>query len=172
MPLNVVLFQPEIPQNTGNIMRTAVGTNAKLHLIEPFGFKLDEKSLKRSHLDYGSAVDYQIYPDWETFLHLNPGNYYFLSRHGKKSPDAFDFSDPNQDFYFVFGRESTGLPKELLSANKERLLRLPMTDKIRSLNLANTVCVVLYEALRQQGYPNLELAEPLSLKGPNWLDQD
>jgi len=170
--LNVVLYQPEIPQNTGNIMRTCAGTNTVLHLIEPLGFKLDQKSLRRSNLDYFEHVRYRVYPDWAAFADANPGIYIYCSRYGHKTPDAFDLSKRDLSYYLIFGRESTGLPKGMLKANRDRLVRLPMTDKIRSLNLANAVAIVLYEALRQQGYPELELSEPETLKGSHWLDQE
>ena len=168
--LNIVLYQPEIPQNTGNIMRTCAGTGSILHLIEPLGFKLDQKALRRSNLDYYEHVNYHVYSDWETFAKANPGVYIYCTRYGDKAPDAFDFSDQTIAYFLVFGRESTGLPKSLLRANRDRLLRLPMTCKIRSLNLANSVAVILYEALRQQGYPGLEKEEPMNFKGPNWID--
>lgn len=171
MPLHIVLYQPEIPQNTGNIMRTCAGTGTKLHLIEPFGFRLDEKQLKRSGVNYLDHVSVSSYRNWEEFVEKNPGRYIFLTRYGHKPPEEMDFSDVKQMIYLVFGRESTGLPKAILKAHQESCIRIPMNPNIRSLNLANAVAVVLYEALRQQHYPGLSLEEPESLKGPDFLDQ-
>lgn len=172
MNLHVVLFNPEIPQNTGNIMRTCAGTGAKLHLIEPLGFKLDQKYLKRSGVNYLEHVDYTVYQSWDAFLTANQGKYIFLTRYGRKSPDQCDFSNTKDHIYLIFGKESTGIPKQILSQHIDDCYRLPINDKIRSLNLSNTVCTVLYEALRQQGYPGLFREEPDTLKGPDWLEQD
>ncbi|HOW38648.1 MAG TPA: tRNA (cytidine(34)-2'-O)-methyltransferase [Candidatus Izemoplasmatales bacterium] len=169
MPLNVVLYAPEIPQNTGNIMRTCAGTDTFLHLIEPLGFKLDTKTIQRSGVNYLEHVRYRVYRNWEAFVTLNPGIYVFFTRYGQKSPDQFDFSRIKETYYLVFGRESTGIPKALLRDHWENCVRLPMNDHIRSLNLANCVCAVLYEALRQQGYPGLSRTEPETLKGPDWV---
>jgi tRNA (cytidine/uridine-2'-O-)-methyltransferase len=169
MPLHVVLYQPEIPQNTGNIMRTCAAVGARLHLIEPLGFSLSKKHLERSVVDYLPYVDFVVHPDWETFVKDARGSFVFLTRYGSRSPDRFDMSDAKEDLYLVFGRESTGLPKALLQSHLERCARLPMKPEVRSLNLANTVAVVVYEVLRQQGYPDLSLQEPESLKGADWL---
>ncbi|MBU1144252.1 MAG: tRNA (cytidine(34)-2'-O)-methyltransferase [Firmicutes bacterium] len=171
MSLNIVLYSPEIPQNTGNIMRTCAGTNTRLHIIEPIGFKLDPKYLKRSGVNYLDNVTYLVYKDWNDFKTQNQGIYVFSTRYGKKSPDQFDFSKEDEDYYLIFGRESTGIPKEILRSNLENCLRLPMNDKIRSLNLSNVVCTILYEALRQRKYDNLFQEEPISLKGPDWLEK-
>lgn len=172
MALHVVLFQPEIPQNTGNVMRTCAATRTRLHLIEPLGFKLDPKHLKRSGVNYLEHVEYDVWKDWEAFFATHPGIYAFFTRYGAKSPDRFDFTAGDAEFYLVFGRESTGLPKDLLKDHRDACLRLPMNDHVRSLNLANVVCVGLYEALRQQGYPGLSGTEPETLKGADWLDRD
>ncbi len=169
MSLHVVLYNPEIPQNTGNIMRTCAATNTRLHLIEPLGFKIDVRSLRRSNLDYHEHVDYRVYRDWDQFANENRGIYLFLTRYGDKSPDSYAFADADRDYYLIFGKESHGLPKALLAANRDQCYRIPMSDKVRSLNLANTVAIVVYEALRQQGYPGLAKTEPATLKGPNWL---
>lgn len=158
--INIVLFEPEIPQNTGNIMRTCIATNAKLHLIEPLGFKLDEKSIKRSGVNYIDKCDYQIYKNYEDFSRQNPGTYYFLTRYGHKPHSDFNFSNSNENIYFIFGKESTGIDKNILKDNLEHCIRLPMTDNVRSLNLSNTVAIVLYEALRQQNYNDLLFDEP------------
>ncbi len=171
MSINIVLYHPEIPQNTGNIMRTCAGTGTLLHLIEPLGFKLDPKYLKRSGVNYLEHVTYHVYPDWNDFLSKNKGTFVFFTRYGNTSPDHFDLSRRDLDYYLVFGRESTGIPKEILRKYKGNLVRLPINDKIRSLNLANAVAIGLYEALRQQDYPNLSREEPMTLKGPDWIDQ-
>jgi len=172
MNLNVVLYGPEIPQNTGNIMRTCAGTNTTLHIIEPIGFKLDPKSIKRSGVNYLEHVHYIVYKDWNEFVVKNPGEYAFLTRYGHKTPDQFDFSNSSLNYYLIFGKESTGIPKTILRDHLDRCIRLPMNDKIRSLNLANVVCTVLYEALRQRHYDDLFTEEPESLKGPNWLTEE
>jgi tRNA (cytidine/uridine-2'-O-)-methyltransferase len=172
MPTHVVLYQPEIPQNTGNIMRTCVATNMTLHLIEPLGFKLDPKSIKRSALDYLDDVRFETHPDWTSFLKGREGRFIYVTRYGSKTPDQLDFTSQDEDIYLVFGRESTGIPKRILRDNLASCVRLPMTDKVRSLNLANTVCVLVYEVLRQQGYPGLFLHEPETLKGEDWLLQE
>jgi tRNA (cytidine/uridine-2'-O-)-methyltransferase len=171
-PLNVVLYGPEIPQNTGNIMRTCAGTDTFLHLIEPIGFKLDPKYLKRSGVNYLEHVQYQVYKNWEEFTSTNPGIYAFSTRYGKKSPDQFDFSRSEESYFLIFGKESTGIPKAILRDHLDQCIRLPMNDKIRSLNLANCVCAVLYEALRQRGYDHLYRTEPETLKGEDWLLSD
>ncbi len=169
MALNVVLYQPEIPQNTGNIMRTCAGTNTVLHIIKPIGFKLDPKYIKRTSVNYLEHTNYFVYENYQDFLDKNKGEFYFITRYGQKNPKDFDFSDISKNIYLIFGRESTGVPKEILRDHLDRCLRLPMTDKIRSLNLANTVCVMIYEVLRQQDYPGLFKEEPESMKGKDWL---
>lgn len=172
MALNVVLYQPEIPQNTGNIMRTCAGTDTLLHLIEPFGFQLTPKYLKRAGVNYLEHVHYITYKNWEDFVSKNPGTYAFFTRYGKKTPDRFDFSKTEENYYLIFGRESTGIPKNILRDHFDSCLRLPMNDHIRSLNLGNTVCTVLYEALRQQNYRDLFREEPETLKGPDWIFEE
>jgi tRNA (cytidine/uridine-2'-O-)-methyltransferase len=171
MPINIVLYQPEIPQNTGNIMRTCAGTDALLHIIKPIGFKLDPKYMKRTAVNYLEHTNYFLYEDYQDFVNKNKGDFYFITRYGKKTPKDFDFSCQQKNIYLIFGRESTGIPKEILKPHLDNCLRLPMTDKIRSLNLANTVCVLIYEVLRQQDYNGLFKNEPESMKGPNWLEE-
>lgn len=158
--LNVVLFEPEIPTNTGNIMRTCIATATKLHLIEPLGFNLNEKSIKRSGVNYIEKCDYQVYEDMETFLSLNEGEFYFLTRYGHKTCDSFDYSDKNKNIYFIFGKESTGIPLSILKPNIDRCIRIPMAKDVRSLNLSNVVAITVYEALRQQSYNDLLRDEP------------
>lgn len=167
--INVVLYEPEIPQNTGNIMRTCAGTNTKLHLIEPLGFSLDEKSIKRSGANYIENCDYQIYKNFDDFRSKNDGVYYYLTRYGRKPHTDFDYSDRNENIYLIFGKESTGIPKEILKENLENCMRIPMNDRIRALNLSNTVAIMVYEVLRQQNYPDLLFEEPF--KGNDFLEK-
>jgi len=167
--LNVVLYQPEIPQNTGNIMRTCAATNTHLHLIKPLGFSLDEKNIKRSAANYVENCDYTIYEDYEEFLSKNKGEFYYLTRYGNKPHTAFDYSDSSKNVYLVFGKESTGIPKEILKNHLDTCLRLPMTDKVRALNLSNCVAIMIYEVLRQQNYNDLLFEEPF--KGENYLKE-
>jgi tRNA (cytidine/uridine-2'-O-)-methyltransferase len=155
--LHVVLYQPEIPANTGNIARTCAATDTTLHLIRPLGFSTDDKMLKRAGLDYWEFVKVIYYDSLEEFFEKNKGGeYYYLTKFGRKAHTAFDYSSPDQDYYFIFGRETTGLPKDLIEQNKDRSLRIPMNDNVRSLNLSNTAAILIYEALRQQNYPGLK----------------
>ena len=167
--INIVLYEPEIPGNTGNIMRTCAATNAKLHLIEPLGFSLDEKYIKRSAVNYLEFCDYKVYKNFDDFKETNKGTYYCLTRYGKKPHTSFDYSDPNENIYFIFGKESTGIPKEILKNDLERCMRIPMNEHVRALNLSNSVAVMTYEALRQQNYPNLSFVEPF--KGEDYLEK-
>ena len=165
--INIVLYQPEIPQNTGNIMRTCAATGARLHLIEPLGFSLDIKAIKRSGMDYIQHCDYHTYKDWEEFKEKNPADhYYYLTRYGNNPPSEFDFTvDENQ--YFVLGRESSGIPLEILREDKEHCMRLPMKSDARALNLSNCAAIIVYECLRQLDYPELSHVEVQ--KGEDWL---
>lgn len=157
MAIHVVLYQPEIPANTGNIARTCAATDTKLHLIRPLGFSTDDKMLKRAGLDYWHAVNITYYDSLDDFFSKNQnGEFYYIETFGEKPHSSFDFSDVNKEHYFMFGKETTGLPKDLLEKNKDHFLRIPMNDNVRSLNLSNTAAILVYEALRQQGYPNLK----------------
>lgn len=167
--INVVLYEPEIPQNTGNIMRTCVGTGTKLHLIKPLGFSLDEKYIKRSGAGYVDKVDYELYENFEDFLSKNEGEFYFFTRYGKKPHTSFDYSDSSKNIYLVFGKESTGIPKEILKNHLDRCLRIPMNSNIRALNLSNSVAIMVYEVLRQQNYNDLLKTEPF--KGEDYLEK-
>lgn len=159
--LNVVLFEPEIPQNTGNIMRTCVATNTTLHLIKPLGFSIDDKTLKRCGVNYIDKLNWFVYENWEDFLNKNPNKkMYFLTRYGHKPHSSFDYSNTSEDIYFVFGKESTGIPKEILKHHLETCMRMPMTANVRALNLSNTVAIMLYEVLRQRNYDGLLFDEP------------
>lgn len=168
--INIVLYEPEIPANTGNIMRTCAATGSVLHLIEPLGFKMDEKSIKRCGVNYIDKVKYFVYKDFDEFLSKNNGEFYFLTRYGKKPHTSFDYSDINKNIYLFFGKESTGIPKEILRKYLDRCMRIPTNANVRSLNLSNCVAIMLYEVLRQQDYPNLLKTEPH--KGADWLTID
>ena len=165
--INIVLFEPEIPQNTGNIMRTCAGANTKLHLIEPLGFSLDEKSIKRSGASYANLTDYEVYQDFDEFATKNKGIYFFVTRFGKYNYSKVNYNEIKEDIYLVFGSESRGIASNILKENFERCLRVPMSDKIRTLNLANTVSIVLYEVLRQHDFEGLFEHEPT--KGANYI---
>ena len=167
--INIVLYEPEIPQNTGNIMRTCAGTGAKLHLIEPMGFKINDKTVKRSGVNYIEHCDYTIYDDWNDFLSKNEGEFYYLTRYGRKPHTSFNCSDTSKNIYLVFGKESTGIPKEILSKDLDHCLRIPINSNIRALNVSNSVAIMLFEVLRQQDYPNLLKEEPF--KGADYLEK-
>lgn len=166
--INVVLFEPEIPGNTGNIMRTCVATNTTLHLIKPLGFSLDEKYIKRSGVNYIDKCKYFVYENIEDFFSKNKGTFYYLTRYGHKPHSSFDYSNTKENIYFIFGKESTGIPKKILKDNLEHCMRMPMTDNVRALNLSNTVAIMIYEALRQQNYRDLLFDEPH--KGDHFLE--
>lgn len=167
--INVVLFEPEIPQNTGNIMRTCAGTNTMLHLIKPLGFKLDDKTVKRCGVNYIEHCNYNVYENWDDFRSKNKGTYYYLTRYGTKPHTSFDYSNKDENIYLIFGKESTGIPKEILKEDLEHCMRIPMTEHIRALNLSNSVAIMIYEVLRQQDYRDLLRCEPF--KGENYLSE-
>lgn len=158
--INIVLFEPEIPANTGNIMRTCVASNAKLHLIKPLGFSLEEKYIKRCGAGYIDECDYTLYENIDDFFEKNLGEFYFLTRYGHKPHSSFDYSDKDKNYYFIFGKESSGIPVEILKPHLDRCMRMPMSDKVRALNVSNAVAIMTYEALRQQDYPDLFFDEP------------
>ena len=168
--INIVLYEPEIPQNTGNIMRTCVATGAKLHLIKPLGFELDEKRIRRSGVNYIDKLNYEVYENFDDFKNKNNGTYYYFTRYGKKPHSSFNYKeDINKDIYLIFGKESTGIPKEILQKDLEHCMRIPMTSNVRSLNLSNCVAIVLYEVLRQFDYNDLLRTEPH--KGENFIEE-
>ena len=170
---HIVLYEPEIPQNTGNVMRTCAGTNTTLHLIKPLGFSLDAKVVKRCAANYLEGVHYILYENWQDFMEKNPGGKkYYFTRYGQHTPHELKLDEKDEDYYFVIGKESTGIPKEILRENLENCIRLPMTDKIRALNMSNVCAIVVYEALRQQDYNDLERFEPEIYKGKDWLLED
>ncbi len=151
--LNIALIEPEIPQNTGNIARTCAATGARLHLVEPMGYKLTDKQVKRAGLDYWDKLDITYYKDIDEFFERNKGaEFFYFSTKAEQAHS--DIQYPNNCF-LVFGKETKGLPEELLKANHDRCVRLPMRGIIRSLNLANSVCAGAYEVLRQWDYPEL-----------------
>ena len=153
--LNIVLFEPEIPANTGNIGRTCVATNTRLHLIEPLGFRLNEKNLKRAGMDYWNDLDVTTYINYEDFLEKNPNaKIYMATTKAKKVYTEVQY-DP--DCYIMFGKESAGIPEEILVDHPEDCVRIPMVGDIRSLNLGNSVAVVLYEALRQNDFAGMSM---------------
>ncbi|MBS3983790.1 MAG: tRNA (uridine(34)/cytosine(34)/5-carboxymethylaminomethyluridine(34)-2'-O)-methyltransferase TrmL [Dethiobacter sp.] len=151
--MHVVLVEPEIPPNTGNISRTCAVTGTALHLVGPLGFSIDDRQLKRAGLDYWQFLKLYIHEDLHQFLQtVATENFWFLTTHGKRSYAEINYQPSD---FLVFGKETAGLPKELLAAYPERTVRIPMGPELRSLNLANSVAIVLYEALRQQGFPGL-----------------
>lgn len=168
--INVVLFNPEIPQNTGNIMRTCVGLDIKLHLVKPMGFKIDEAKLRRSAVDYYDKINYELYENIDEFFSKNKGHYYYLTRYGKKSYHEIKFNKSKGNIYIIFGSESYGIDRNLLANNMEQTFRIPTTSSVRSINLSNAVALVAYEAMRQNNFENLEMFEPETLKGKNYLD--
>lgn len=152
--INIVLYSPEIPQNTGNISRTCAVTGAHLHIIKPIGFEISDRTLKRAGLDYWDKLDVTYYENYEDFLRQNENaELFFFSAHAERSFAEVKYPD---DVYLVFGRESVGLPEELVRKNIDRALRIPMRKTLRCLNLSNSVAVAVYEVLRQKNYGGLE----------------
>lgn len=151
--INIVLHQPEIPQNTGNIARTCAAVGASLHLIRPLGFAIDDRKLKRAGLDYWYALDIHYYDDLDDFFEKNPGAqiYYFSTKAPQKYTDVIY----NSPVFLMFGKETAGLPEQLLMENKNRCVRIPMRDGLRSLNLSNSAAIAVYEVLRQQNFEGL-----------------
>lgn len=151
--LNIVLVEPQIPQNTGNISRTCAVTGARLHLVRPFGFEISDKHLKRAGLDYWDKLDITYYDSlWDFFVKNLDGNFFFFTTKGKSVHSEAEYPDNS---YLIFGREDKGLPESLLYANPEKCVRIPMRNELRSLNLSNSVAIAVYEVLRQWDYPDL-----------------
>ena len=169
--MHIVLVNPEIPQNTGNIARSCAATGARLHLIEPLGFELSDKYLKRAGLDYWHMMTLEVHPSWQAFCEAYPdARLHFATT---KAPRAYCEAAYADGDFLVFGRETRGLDVELLSHNYEKCIRIPMIPEARSLNLSNSVAIVLYEALRQQGFPGLCAEGHLHHtrpEGPEWAD--
>ena len=153
--LNIVLLEPEIPANTGNIGRTCVAAGARLHLIEPLGFSLSEKALKRAGMDYWKSLDVTTYIDYQDFLDRNPGAKIYMAT--TKAQKVYTEAAYEPDCYIMFGKESAGIPEEILVENKENCVRIPMIGDIRSLNLGNSAAIILYEALRQNGFKGMAM---------------
>ena len=151
--INIVMVEPEIPQNTGNVARTCAATGARLHLVGPMGFKIDDKKLKRAGLDYWHYLDITYYDNIDEFFSKNEGEFYYFTTKGRKTHSEVSYDD---NIYLLFGKETKGLPEELLMKNPERCIRIPMANDIRSLNLSNSVAIAVYEVLRQWNYPNLQ----------------
>ena len=157
MAIHVVMFQPEIPANTGNVSRTCAATNAVLHLIRPLGFSTDDKMLKRAGLDYWQLVDVRYHDSLdELWAKHTDGEFFYITKYGEKYPSDLDVSVVDKDYFFVFGRETKGLPMEVIENNLDRCIRLPQSNLVRSLNVSNTAAIIVYEALRQQGYAGLK----------------
>lgn len=161
--LNIVMVEPEIPQNTGNVARTCAATGARLHLVGPMGFRIDDKKLKRAGLDYWHLLDIRYYDNLQEFFAKNSGPYYYFSTKALKRHSDVSYPD---GCYLVFGKETAGLPEELLHDNPETTVRIPMIPDARSLNLSNSVAIGVYEALRQWDYPELQCAG--RLRGYHW----
>lgn len=138
-----------------NIARTCAATDTALHLIRPLGFSTDKKMVKQAGLDFWESVNITYYDSLDEFFSKNQGEFYYIETFGEKTYSSFDFSDRSKEHYFMFGKETTGLPKDLLEKNEDHFLRIPMSGNVRSLNLSNTAALLVYEAMRQQGYPNL-----------------
>lgn len=152
--LNIVLLEPEIPANTGNIGRTCCATGTRLHLIEPLGFQINEKALKRAGMDYWDKLDVVVYESYQDFLEKNPDvKIYYATT---KAPNKYCDARFEEDCFIMFGKESGGIPESILVNNQETCIRIPMNPEIRSLNLSNSVAIVLYEALRQNGFVGME----------------
>lgn len=154
--INIVLHEPEIPQNTGNIARTCAATGASLHIIEPMGFKIDDKKLKRAGLDYWDKLDITYYKNYQDFLERCPeaktNTYYFSTKAPRSYTDIAEYPD---NVFIMFGKETKGLPEDILFENKEHCVRIPMRDTIRSLNLSNSVAIAVYEIIWQKGFEDL-----------------
>ena len=153
--LNIVLYEPEIPSNTGNIRRTCVATGTRLHLIEPLGFRLNEKAIKRAGMDYWSDLDVTTYVNYEEFLEKNPGAKIYMATTKSRQTYTEVYYEP--DCYIMFGKESAGIPEEILVNHPDTCVRIPMIGETRSLNLSNSVAIVLYEALRQNNFDHMKL---------------
>lgn len=154
--LNIVLVEPQIPQNTGNIARTSAVTGAGLHLVRPLGFEIDDKKLKRAGLDYWDKLDISYYDNIDDFFSKNSGDFYFCTTKGRNIHSDIEYN-PEKPVYLIFGREDAGLPESLLVKYPEACIRIPMRNTLRSLNLSNSVAIAVYEVLRQWDYPELQI---------------
>lgn len=154
MPLNIVLVEPEIPQNTGNIARTCAATGVALHLVEPLGFSISEKAVRRAGLDYWNLLDIKTYASLDVFFEQNKGGHFYFA--STKSKHVHSDVEYKEETYILFGKETAGLPETLLKKYYDQCIRIPMKSEARSLNLSNSVAIIVYEALRQLDYPNLK----------------
>lgn len=168
--VNVVLYEPEIPQNTGNIMRTCVAAGCALHMIKPLGFDIENPKFRRATTNHITWADYKLYENWAEFVEANPGEYYYMTRYGKVPPSKIDFAnvDPDKKIYLILGKESTGIPYDILRADLDRCFRIPMAGECRSLNISNAAAIAIYECMRQLDYPGLSLTEVQ--KGEDFLE--
>lgn|SRR5690625_2235602 len=156
MGLHVVLYEPEIPANTGNIARTCLATDTTLHLIHPLGFSTENKMVQRAGLDYWKHVNVKEYDSIEDLYRTyHKGLFYYIENFGEKHYTDVDFNQPENELFFIFGKETSGIPIEVIRGNEERCLRIPMNDQVRSLNLSNTAAIIIYEAMRQQSFQNI-----------------
>lgn len=166
--LGIILYRPEKPANLGNIMRTCVATSTRLFIIGPLSFELDDKSLKRAGMDYVSELNFKYYKDYEEFeLEFKNKNIFYVTRYSKNVYSLMNYKDIADEIYFMFGRESTGIPHDILRKNIDKTIRIPMAPAARSLNLSNSVAIVLYETLRQQNFHGLATQE--EIKGNDFL---
>lgn len=169
--VGIILYRPEKPGNVGNIIRTCMASEAKLFIIGPLTFSLTEKELQRAGMDYIKESDFVIYKDYDEFLKdFSDKNIYYVTRYSNKVYSSFDYSNIEEDIYFMFGRESTGIPHDILKENIDKTCRIPMTISARSLNLSNCVALVLYECLRQRKFYGLATYE--TIKGENFLEDE
>lgn len=168
--LNVCLFEPEIPQNTGNIARTCAATGTRLHLVHPLGFSISEKAVRHAGLDYWKDVEIFEYADVDDFLkkHEENKHLYFFSTKAQKCYSDIQYGLPDEDIYLIFGKESKGIEEDILFAHKDHTVRIPMIGDTRSLNLSNSVAIAVYEVLRQQGFPSFKRAG--NLRKYSWED--
>ena len=167
--IHIVLYEPEIPQNTGNIMRTCMAFGCELHLIEPLGFYIDEAHLKRAGMDYRKEINIHTYTNWNQFLEENEGEFFYITRYGTHLPSEFNYKEIDKDIYLIFGKESTGIPKEILKEHLDRCIRIPMKENARSLNLSNCVALVTYEVIKQRDFEGLSKVEVI--KGEDYLSR-
>ncbi len=169
--IGIILYRPEKPANVGNIIRTCMATEAKLYIIGPLSFSLTTKELQRAGMDYIKESDFVIYENYEVFLKdFEDKNIYYVTRYSNNLYSSFDYSRVDEEIYFMFGRESTGIPHDILRKNINKTVRIPMTISARSLNLSNSVAIVLYEALRQRKFYGLATYE--TIKGENFLEEE
>ena len=169
--VHVVLFEPEIPQNCGNIMRTCVAAGCALHIIGPCGFDLDNPKFRRATTNHITWAEYTLYESFAEFESRNKGQFFFMTRYGKVPPSSFDFrtvDSAGEDIYLIFGKESTGVPYDILKAHLDRCFRIPMAGECRSLNLSNAAAIAIYEVMRQLDYPGLSVTEVQ--KGEDFLE--